>query len=175
MTTTLTLITRRLRLRPLEPADARHFARLFGDDRDAVAMTATLPDPCTVEEAGKWIARRQRDSRGFAICRAGDGLFVGAIGFGLVVDRVELGYGIGRPFWGNGYATEAVREVILHARQVGVDVLEACTFPSNPASARVLDNNGFRNLGRVTRHYPLRGGRRAVFRYVLDLTAMPGR
>lgn len=166
---TTTLITRRLHLRPLEPTDARHFARLFGDDRDAIAMTATLPDPCTVEEAGKWILRRMRDSQGFAICRAGDGVFVGAIGFGEVLDRIELGYGIGRPFWGNGFATEAVREAVRHAQTVGVAALEACTFPSNPASARVLEKNGFKNMGRITRNYPLRGGQRAVFRYVLDL------
>ena len=167
MTTTLT--TRRLLLRPLDPADARHFARLFGDDRDAVAMTATLPDPCTVEEAGKWISRRMRDSHGFAICRAGDRVFVGAIGFGQVLDRIELGYGIGRQFWGNGYASEAVRAAVRHARALGLDALEACTFPSNPASARVLEKNGFKNLGRISRNYPLRGGQRAVFRYVLDL------
>lgn len=172
---TTTIVTRRLHLRPLEPTDARHFASLFGDDRDAVAMTATLPDPCTAEEAGKWIARRMRDSHGFAICRAGDGLFVGAIGFGAVLDRIELGYGIGRPFWGHGYATEAVREAVRHARELGIEVLEACTFPSNPASARVLEKNGFENMGRITRNYPLRGGRRAVFHYVLDLNRTIGR
>ncbi|MDX9860977.1 MAG: GNAT family N-acetyltransferase [Rhodospirillales bacterium] len=170
---TPTLTTRRLLLRPLDPADARHFARLFGEDSDAIAMTATLPDPCTEEEAGKWIARRVRDSHGFAICRAGDGVFVGAVGFGEVLDRIEMGYGIGRPFWGNGYATEAVREAVRHARAVGVAALEAYTFPTNPASARVLEKNGFKNMGRITRNYPLRGGQRAVFRYVLDMAGGP--
>lgn len=164
-----TLKTRRLHIRPLEPTDARYFVRLFGNDRDAIAMTTTLPDLLTEEEAGKWIGRRLRDSRGFAICQAGDGLFIGAIGYGAVLDRIELGYGIGRPFWGHGYASEAVREVVRHARADGVAVLEACTFPSNPASARVLEKNGFRNLGRITRNYPLRGGEHAVFHHVLEL------
>ena len=136
-------------------------------------MTATLPDPCTEEEAGKWIARRTRDSRGFAICRAGDGLFVGAIGFGEVLGRIELGYGIGRPFWGYGYATEAVRAVIRDARSLGVRSIEACTFLANPASARVLEKSGFENRGRITRNYPQRGGERAVYRYVLDLATGP--
>lgn len=169
------LRSRRLHIRPLEPSDARYFVRLFGNDRDAIAMTATLPDLLTEEEAGKWIARRLRDSKGFAVCQAGDGLFIGAIGYGAVLDRIELGYGIGRPFWGHGYATEAVRAVVGHAREDGVAVLEACTFPSNPASARVLEKNGFRNLGRITRNYPMRGGAQAVFHHVLDLTEGPGR
>jgi len=173
---TSTLNTRRLRLRPLGPADARHFARLFGDDKDAVAMTVMLPDPCTEEEAGKWIARRVGgDLAGFAIERASDGLFVGAIGFAVEAEKIELGYGIGRPFWGHGYATEAVREIVRHARALGVRFVEACTFPSNPASARVLEKTGFTNHGRVTRNYPLRGGRRAVFRHVLDLTQTANR
>lgn len=163
------LTTRRLFLRPLAADDARHFARLFGGDADAVAMTATLPDPCTEEEVAKWLARRMRDSTGFAICRTRDGLFVGAVGFGDVLGRIEMGYGIGRPFWGHGYATEAVRAVVGIARTLGVRALEAYTFPTNPASARVLEKSGFENRGRMTRNYPQRGGARAVHRYVLDL------
>jgi len=172
---TMTLTTRRLHLRPLEYTDARHFARLFGHDRDAIAMTATLPDLLNEEEAAKWIARRLRDSKGFAICQAGDGLFIGAIGYGAVLDRIELGYGMGRPFWGHGYATEAVREVVRFARTDGISMIEACTFPSNPASARVLEKNGFKNLGRISRNYPQRGGQQAVFHHVLDLTKNPDR
>lgn len=166
---TTTLSTRRLHLRPLEPTDARYFVRLFGDDRDAIAMTATLPDLLTEDEAGKWITRRLRDSRGFAITEAGGGLFIGAIGYGAVADRIELGYGIGRPFWGHGYATEAVREIVRYARTDGIRRLEACTFPANPASARVLEKNGCTNLGCIVRNHPLRGGERAVFHHVLDL------
>lgn len=169
------LTTRRLSLRPLELSDARSFARLFGDDRDAVAMTANLPYPCTEEEAGKWIEKRTSgDSYGFAIHRQEDGLFVGAVGFGGPADGVELGYGIGRPFWGRGYATEAVRAVIAHARDLGVRSVEACTFPTNPASTRVLQKCGFENRGRTTRNYPERGGRRAVFHHVLTFSDAAG-
>lgn len=163
------LTTRRLFLRPLEAADARRFARLFGDDKDAVAMTATLPNPCTEEEAAKWIQRKiDGEAHVFAIFREKDELFVGAVGFSGTEELAELGYGIGRPFWGRGYATEAVRAVAAHARNSGFRMIEACTFRTNPASARVLEKSGFENIGRITRNYPERGGQRAVFHYVLE-------
>ncbi len=164
------LTTRRLLLRPLDPADARAFARLFGEDKDALAMSGVLPNPCTVEEAGKWIAERTGNvGHGFAIHRSGDDLFVGAIGFSGPSACVELGYGIGRPFWGAGYATESVRAVIDFARGLGIAAIEAFTFPTNAASARVLEKCGFANCGRVTRNYPQRGGQRSVFHHRLDL------
>lgn len=167
---TETLATRRLTLRPLELTDAKLFARLFGDDRDAVAMTATLPNPCTEDEAHKWIERRiAGSSRGFAIHRQRDDLFVGAIGFDGTPDLVELGFGIGRPFWGRGYATEAVRAIIEHVWDLGIGSIEACTFRSNPASARVLEKCGFEDTGRTTRNYPRRGGQRAVHRHLLEM------
>ncbi len=167
------LTTRRLLLRPLHQADARAFARLFGEDKDALAMSGVLPNPCTVEEAGKWIAERTAgDAYGFAIHRSTDDLFAGAIGFNGPPDCVELGYGIGRPFWGAGYATEAVRAVVAFADSLGITTLEAFTFPTNAASARVLEKSGFCNLGRMTRNYPQRGGQRSVFHHRIDLAAI---
>ncbi|MCG8507985.1 MAG: GNAT family N-acetyltransferase [Rhodospirillales bacterium] len=167
---TETVETRRLSLRPLELSDAKLFARLFGDDRDAVAMTTTLPNPCTEEEARKWIERRVAgNGDGFAIHRRKDGLFIGAIGYSGTPDLVELGFGIGRPFWGRGYATEAVRAIVDHVWDLGIGSIEACTFKTNPASARVLEKCGFEDLGRTTRNYPQRGGQRSVHRHLLEM------
>jgi RimJ/RimL family protein N-acetyltransferase len=167
---TETFETRRLKLRPLQLADARLFARLFGDDRDAVAMTTTLPNPCTEEEAHKWIERHSTGgNQGFAIHRLKDDLFVGAIRFDGTPDLVELGFGIGRPFWGRGYATEAVRGIVDYVWDLGIGSVEACTFKTNPASARILEKCGFQDMGRITRNYPQRGGQRAVHRYLLEM------
>ena len=61
---------------------------------------------------------------------------------------VEIGYGINPSAWGCGYATEAVRQVVevLTARPEVSTVL-ADTEVENVASGRVLDKNGFRQIG----------------------------
>ena len=60
----------------------------------------------------------------------------------------EIGYWLGVPFWGQGYATEAVRAVIDHAfGDLGYDVLVGGARVSNPASRRVLEKCGFQWTG----------------------------
>ncbi len=76
---------------------------------------------------------------------------VGSIGFGRDADgEVELGYWIGRAFWGRGYATEAGRAVIAMARDsLRLRKLNAGHFIDNPASGRVLEKLGFRRTSVV--------------------------
>ena len=60
----------------------------------------------------------------------------------------EIGYWLGVPFWGNGYATEAARALIDHAfGDLGHEVLHAGARVSNPASRRVLEKCGFQWTG----------------------------
>jgi RimJ/RimL family protein N-acetyltransferase len=60
----------------------------------------------------------------------------------------EIGYWLGVPFWGNGYATEMARALIDHAfGDRGHDVLVAGARVSNPASRRVLEKCGFQWTG----------------------------
>jgi RimJ/RimL family protein N-acetyltransferase len=60
----------------------------------------------------------------------------------------DLGYWLGVPFWGHGYATEAVRAVIDHAfADLDFDALGAGTRVTNPASRRVLEKCGFQWIG----------------------------
>jgi RimJ/RimL family protein N-acetyltransferase len=58
-----------------------------------------------------------------------------------------MGYWIGRPFWGRGYATEACTALVDIARTLGLPSLEGSHFIDNPASARVLEKLGFEALG----------------------------
>jgi RimJ/RimL family protein N-acetyltransferase len=139
--------------------DAEHLVALLGEDRDAILQMSHMPYPCTLESAREWIAlRTQPGSTTFAITRADDGAFLGAIGFGGLPEMPGVGYWIGRPYWGQGYATEALRLVIAYVRRLGAKGLQAETFPENPASARVLAKCGFRERGTVRREYPARGG-----------------
>ena len=60
----------------------------------------------------------------------------------------DLGYWLGAPYWGNGYATEAARAVIDHAfAELGHEVLQAGARVTNPASRRVLEKCGFQWTG----------------------------
>ncbi len=74
----------------------------------------------------------------------------GGLGRGAAEGRqgAELGYWIGVPFWGCGYATEAARRLIDHAfGGLGYEVLTASARVSNPASRRVLEKCGFQWTG----------------------------
>jgi RimJ/RimL family protein N-acetyltransferase len=158
-------------LRPIEAADARHFARLLGEDREAIFRMERIPYPCTEEAAREWIARPRPGGSLFAILRRSDGEFVGCIGMAGPAGRKSIGYWVGRAYWNRGYATEAVRCLVEFARRSGVRQLEAQTFPDNPASARALEKAGFSPAGVIRRDLPLRGGLRLLQVHLLTLQA----
>ncbi len=162
--------TERLLLRPLAVADAPALARLFADDWEAIKQTGRMPWPPTEAALRRWIAMYIAPaSHSFLMTTRQDRAAVGGIGFGGHGGTAELGYALGRRFWGQGYATEGVRAMAVHAAGLGYRVLEAFSFLENPASVRVLEKAGFRDLGVVDRPYPERGGVRQVRRFVLRL------
>jgi RimJ/RimL family protein N-acetyltransferase len=78
-------------------------------------------------------------------------------GIGLRVDKqhdtAELGYWIGKPYWGNGYCTEAVAAMVEFGfSQFGWRKIYAEHFSDNPASGRVLEKLGFVREGRRRKH-----------------------
>lgn len=75
---------------------------------------------------------------------------VGAIELRLDLSerRGELGYWIGAPFWGRGFATEAARALLSYAfEQLGLQRVEASYLPENEASGKVLEKLGLRREG----------------------------
>lgn len=157
------LRTRRLLLRPLEPGDARDLAALFQDDWAAIEQTGRMPWPPTEPAMRAWIGLHTAPgSFGFAVTRKGDAAVLGTAGLGGTDATVEVGYALGRAHWGRGLATEAVEALIGFARELGLEALDAYSFPDNPASARVLVKTGFAERGLVRRDYPERGGLRQV-------------
>jgi ribosomal-protein-alanine N-acetyltransferase len=158
-----TLETARLLLRPLALADAHHFTALFDGDWDAVKQTGRMPYPPTEAAIRRWLAGHiGARNHAFLLIRKEDRAVLGSGGFGGTRRVAELGYGLGRAYWGRGYATEAVGAMLDHATTLGLRRLDAYSFVDNPASARVLEKVNFADLGVVTRDYPARGGRRQV-------------
>ena len=91
--------------------------------------------------------------------RKGDGAYMGKCGIHLKDCGFELGYWLGRPYWGMGYATEAAAQVVAFAfRNLRAERVWAGWFFDNPASGRVLEKLGFRANGADQRDCAARGG-----------------
>ena len=79
------------------------------------------------------------------------------------IERPDLGFWLGRPFWNRGYATEAVRGALGWVkRDWRKPVVTAGHFADNPASGQVLCKAGFLYTGDVERRPSLARGRTDV-------------
>lgn len=141
------LKTTRLVLRAPVPDDAQAITALIGDRRVAENM-ATVPHPYTLEDAETFIETAA--GKPLFVITLADGRLVGGGGIGLRQKGYEIGYWIGVPFWGHGYATEAARAFIDHAfGNLGHTELLAGARVTNPTSRRVLEKCGFQWTGVV--------------------------
>jgi len=141
------LTTERLMLRAPRLADAGAIATLANDRRIA-ENAARIPYPYAVADANAWIGAvtARAGAESFLITVGGD--VIGACGYALRNGVSEIGYWLGVPFWGNGYATEAARALIDHAfGERFHPALNAGARTSNPASRRVLEKCGFQWTG----------------------------
>jgi RimJ/RimL family protein N-acetyltransferase len=137
--------TERLVLRAPRFEDARPFAALAGDRRVAENTTSIL-SPCSVEEARQWVADAILEPATYVITVRGE--VIGACCLDGSDGIPELGYWVGVPFWGCGYATEATQGLIRRAfNGLGHRALTASARVSNPVSRHVLEKCGFRWTG----------------------------
>jgi RimJ/RimL family protein N-acetyltransferase len=145
---TLTVLeTERLVLRAPRPDDAEALAYRINDRRIAI-NTARIPFPYSLEDAEQFIAAVNRRDGETAFVITLDDALIGGCGVAQSDSGPEVGYWIGVPFWGQGFATEAARAVIDYVfGSLGHEVLEAGARVSNPASRRVLEKCGFQWTG----------------------------
>jgi len=97
----------------------------------------------------------------FAIELKSDGEVIGAIDFAETnheARSAEIGYRIGKAWWGKGYITEALKAVISYCfGVVGLNRLWANYDPRNPASGKVMLKAGMLYEG-TARQCKIRGG-----------------
>jgi ribosomal-protein-alanine N-acetyltransferase len=75
-----------------------------------------------------------------------------------VTQAAAVGYWIGKPFAGRGLMTKAVSGVVRFAfEELKLHRLEAACMPSNAASIRVLEKNGFQREGLARRYLKING------------------
>ncbi len=142
-----------IRLEPIALAHAPAVQALAADPR--IADTSNVPFPYPADGAAAWIRytlalRDLGREVNFAIVRE-PGTLVGVCGV-LNIEgsprRGELGYWVGVPFWGRGYASAAARELVRRVfEEHGVEELYSSCLVRNPASWRVLEKTGFRHVG----------------------------
>jgi RimJ/RimL family protein N-acetyltransferase len=168
-----TLKTGRLTLRPLAMDDAAPMTPL-ADDPGVARMTTSIPHPMTQAIAEAFIGRMQAADPAhevvFAIER-GDGEFMGVLGIHPKEGWApELGYWLGRPFWGAGYMTEAASAALIWARDDwGRRVLTAGHFTDNDASGQVLIKADFLYTGEVEPRFSIARGEEALTRMMVWL------
>jgi RimJ/RimL family protein N-acetyltransferase len=142
------LETKRLALRAPQLEDAKAVAMLANDRRIA-ENTARIPHPYREADATSFIAGANKPAGdALFLITLRDGSIMGACGLMLQEETPELGYWLGVPYWGKGYATEALHALIDYAfTDLGHAALQAGARVTNPASRRVLEKCGFQWTG----------------------------
>lgn len=141
-------------LEPIAPAHAAALQPLLEDP--AIAATTPFPHPYPVggalayiNEAVSLVAAGSRHV--FAVCDP-DGRPIGVTllkDVDRTTEEAELGYWIGRPYWGGGQATAAAEATLAFGFDTGLKALNAVCLEDNPASLRVLAKLGFVETGRL--------------------------
>lgn len=138
------LKTSRLLLRPPVEGDAATL-ECYLSDRRIAETTAAIPHPYPRGGALDWVSLvAQRWAEGtaasFVVTLRDHGKILGVIGLqGKSRSEMQAGYWVAVPFWGNGYATEALHRVVRYGfNHLGLPSIGARHFAHNPASGRVM-------------------------------------
>lgn len=145
------LKTERLILRPYTEADAADLFR-YSADADVGPMCGWVPHRC-VEDSLNVIKTVLSGPEAYALCLKSDNQAIGAIELMFLrqdasiekAKECELGFWIGKPFWGKGLIPEAAREMLRHAfEDLGIDIVICSYFEGNSQSKRVQEKLGFK-------------------------------
>lgn len=155
--------TNRLILRPFRSGDAPFMFKNWAGDREVTkfltwnAHRSVSDSECIVN---MWVAEYNENScYNWAIVLKDLGEPIGGISVARIYDNigaVEMGYCIGKNWWGNGIMTEAFSAVIPYLFEVGFNRITAAHAVENPASGRVMQKCGltyegtFRQFFRAT-------------------------
>ena len=159
------LTTERLTLRFHRPEDAAAVCGIAGD-WEVARYTARIPHPYELHMAETWIAegaglRDAGKELGYAVVRRSDDRLIGGVSltFGRDEGEAEIGFSMGRAYWGNGYMREAVAGFLTAAFEtLALHTVWAETVPDNTRSIALQDALGFRFTETSRSEAPARGG-----------------
>lgn len=145
------LETDRLILRPWTESDAEELYR-YAKDPD-IGPIAGWPPHTSVEDSREIIREVLSASETYAVVLKETSKPVGCVGLfrdkegniPLAEDEAELGYWIGKPYWGQGLVPEASHELIQHGfEDLGLTGIWCGNFEGNDKSERVQEKLGFK-------------------------------
>ncbi len=169
------LQTQRLSLTPLAPGDAAAIAPIFADPQVMAHWDyPEIDEPSTVDQliAAQVTAMGEDAAFYWAMRRLDDQVLVGCCD---VADidwrhrRAEVGFVLAQPYWGNGYALEAMHAVIDHVAGLGLKRLTARIHIGNHRSEHLLRKLHFQEEGYLRGHVDREGERRDCKLYGLLL------
>lgn len=157
----LTIPTERLLLSRPREADLDDFVLQINSTGDFSKNLFNIPFPYPKENAEKWLELcnagiETGDSFRFAIREKEIGKLIGTIGLHLSKEhhKAELGYWLGKDYWGKGYLTEALKAVLQFGfDHVQLNKIYATHFVYNPASGKVMQKVGMKFEGLLKQEY----------------------
>jgi [ribosomal protein S5]-alanine N-acetyltransferase len=160
----VTLSTERLALRFLADTDAPALFQIFSNAE--VMRYWAWPAWTELSQARQMVIDSQEGYHSgsalqLGIERRADGVLVGTCSlfhFHAASRRAEIGYALGRPYWGSGYMHEALEVLLGYAFQtLDLNRLEADIDPRNQASAKTLERLGFQREGHLRERWIVNG------------------
>lgn len=146
------LSTPRVLLRRWRPADKHAFALINADPEVARYLPGVMPRALSDALIERFETHFEQYGFGrWAVERREDGALLGFVGGQTVhfdapfVPAVEIGWRLGRPAWGQGYAREAAEATLRDLRQrIGLTDIVSFTVPANRPSWGLMERLGFR-------------------------------
>jgi ribosomal-protein-alanine N-acetyltransferase len=139
-------------LRTSTPADAKAGYKLVHNNQDILKWLCWKGPKDRAELEATYGITWPRDARegtkyAFAVDENGmPGVFIGSIDVRIFryATQFEAGYWLGEPYWGKGYAEEALALICYFCfKHLGAEVITSSAFTGNGASRRVMEKNGF--------------------------------
>jgi RimJ/RimL family protein N-acetyltransferase len=156
-----TFATQRLFIRPLSLRDLTDYHRVLHSDPEVMRY---LPGgvPRTREQSAGTLRYLVEHGEYYgysfeAVCDIATGALMGHVGLHKLYGAVEVGYALGRAYWGQGYATEAAHAMLSFGFEtVGLEEIIALAYAENVASQRVMQRLGMTHAGETDAYYNAR-------------------
>ena len=137
-----------VKLRPWKKSDVTFFVNNATNPKIAANMTDRFPQPYTEKDAKTFIKNAMQISPATRFAILLDDIVVGSIGLYPQEDinrlNAELGYWLAEQYWSKGIMSEAIQYILTYAFEVlPIDRIFARPFPTNIASQKILEKNGF--------------------------------
>lgn len=137
-----------IQLRNINKAAPEEIQKLANNHAIAVNLRDAFPYPYTVEDAVTYLESAANGVLGHVFGIYDNDTFVGCCSLIPQNDvyriNAEIGYWIGEPYWGRGYATDAVRQCLKFAfEELNLLRVYANIYEYNTGSMKVLEKVGF--------------------------------